>query len=133
MVLLMGTTGLRIGEAIALRRRDVDLLRGRLHVARSLKMLDPKEGDERFGPPKNGKTRWVPVPPALRPRLEAHMAQPAPGGNGPDALLFTGQRGEVVRPPAFRARVFKLCVRDCLPAENHALRLHDLRTRPRRG
>jgi len=55
------------------------------------------------------------------------MAQPAPGGNGPDALLFTGQRGEVVRPPAFRARVFKLCVRDCLPAEKHALRLHDLR------
>jgi hypothetical protein len=49
MVRIMGTLGLRYGEAAALRRRSVDLLRRRLVVEQSLAEV---RGSFSSGPPK---------------------------------------------------------------------------------
>ena len=131
--------GLRAGELAALRRRDVDLLRGVIHVHRALKAIDAKHPDGSrgpvFGPPKNGKTRSVTMPKFLRAMFAEHLAQPLPGGAGADALVFTSPEGEIHRQGLFMRRVFKPTVRGnkkmkrpaALPAELHDLRFHDLR------
>ncbi len=136
-------TGLRAGELAGLRRKDVDLLRGVLHVRQALKALDAKLPDGTrgpvFGAPKNGKPRTVTLPKFLRAMLTEHLAlSPAkggPGGAGADALVFTSPEGGVHRHGLFMRRVFKPTIKGdkrkkikpALPAELHALRFHDLR------
>jgi hypothetical protein len=51
-VLLTGYTGLRAGELWALRRKDVDLLRGKLHIRRAVKDPEATDPNVRFGPPR---------------------------------------------------------------------------------
>ena len=55
---LLAYTGLRWGEATALRAKDIDLDRRRVHVARAVTRL---KGKHVFGSPKNHATRWVPI------------------------------------------------------------------------
>lgn len=64
-VLLGGRAGMRRGEIIGLRWKNVDFARGVIKVV---------ESDYRgeLKPPKNGKTREVPMAPELRAALEAH-------------------------------------------------------------
>src|SRR3712207_6900953 len=59
LVLVFGYTGLRWGEAAALRARRVDLLRERIEAAESVTDVD---GRMMFGPPKSHARRRVPVP-----------------------------------------------------------------------
>ena len=59
LVRLLSYTGLRWGEACALRVRRVDLLRGRIEVAESLSDVS---GSLTFEAPKTHKRRSVPVP-----------------------------------------------------------------------
>jgi integrase len=117
-------TGLRAGELCALRRQDVDLLRGVVHVRASLKDVG---GHLHFGPTKTHTTRTVSLPRFLRDMLASHLAAPAPGGTGPEALVFTTPRGKPIRHDLFYARHFKPAVRRALPPEKHGLRFHDLR------
>jgi integrase len=58
---LLAATGMRRGEALALRRRDVDLDAGRLAVRRSVGVVKAKGAGERLvkGPTKTGRTRVV--------------------------------------------------------------------------
>jgi integrase len=65
--------GLRPGEALALEWRDVDLAARRLHVERQVR-------HGRVGLPKSGKTRIVPMIPALARILAEHKL--ATGGEG---------------------------------------------------
>jgi integrase len=124
-------TGLRAGELAGLRRKDVDLLRGVVHVRKALKQLDPPV----FGPPKNGKTRTVTLPKFLRAMLNDHVSGPHPGGPGADALVFTSPEGGILRHRLFMRRVWhptlkgdkKRKIAAALPAELHGLRFHDLR------
>jgi site-specific recombinase XerD len=65
---------LRRSEVVSLDCGDVDLAGGRLEIRQS----------------KGGHSRTLPVPPELRPALEAHLAQRV---GAPDAPLFLSQRG----------------------------------------
>ena len=57
--------GLRLGELLALRQTDVDLVNGQIFVKRSV-------WKRTFGTPKNGLSRRVPIPPSLVRILRDH-------------------------------------------------------------
>jgi integrase len=78
--------GLRWGEAVALRRRHVDLLRRRLRVQDSLAEVS---GHFVFGGTKSHATRAVPLSPAMVTAIETHLEGVK---HAPDALLFMGPR-----------------------------------------
>jgi integrase len=135
-------TGLRAGELAALRRKDVDLLRGVLHVRQALKSVDGQDGSGGpiFGGTKNGKTRTVTLPKFLRAMLTEHLARPLPGGQSADALIFTAPEGGILRFELFRSRVWHPTIKGdmrsnkpkkqrppALPKHLHGLRFHDLR------
>lgn len=65
MALLGGDAGLRRGEMLGLNQADIDFKRCQLHVQRHI-----YKGKE--GPPKNGKSRHVPMTQALMKALLAH-------------------------------------------------------------
>jgi integrase len=58
-VLLALSTGMRRGEILALRWRNIDLDRGSLRVIES---LEQTKAGLRFKPPKNGRTRVITLP-----------------------------------------------------------------------
>ena len=100
-ILVAAFSGLRWGELAALRRRDVDLVAGTVRVPRKLAAL--RDGLE-FGPPKTeAGRRTVALPAAaltaLRPHLTAHV------GSSADALVFTGDKGGLLRASNFRRAV----------------------------
>lgn len=85
VVLLLAYTGLRWGEMAALQVGDVDMLRRRIHVTKSVTLV---KGVFEWGEPKDHEHRWVPVPKSVADVLAAHM-----NGLGRDDLLFGGERG----------------------------------------
>lgn len=93
LVLVMAYAGLRIGEALALQRRDVDLVAGLIHVSRSV-----DANTLALGLPKNGKTRSVTVPSRLVDELKAVLSHVP---INPDAWLFPNSRGGVRRYHTF--------------------------------
>ena len=72
LVLVLGYTGLRWGEAAALRGRRMDLLRGRIEVAESVTDVN---GRMIFGSPKSHARRWVPILRFLRDDLAVQLAR----------------------------------------------------------
>lgn len=79
-------TGMRAGEASALRVSDVDLDHGVIHVRRS---FSPAGGGKvREQTPKSHKERSVPLPAALRSVIVRRLA-----GLGRNDLVFTGPNG----------------------------------------
>lgn len=98
LVLVLGYCGLRWGEAAALKVRRIDLLRGRLEIVEAVVDVN---GTMVFGPPKSHQHRSVPVPRFLRDDLAGQLA-----AKGPDDLVFTSPRGEVLRVQNFRRRYF---------------------------
>lgn len=136
LVLTAAYTGARAGELRALRRRDIDSLRGQLHIVRALKEVTTKVAKEEaaagaevygnlvFGSTKTYERRRVTLPPWLASEMEDHLATlPA----SPVALVFTTEGGEPIRQSNFYRRYFKPAVRAALPASKHGLRFHDLR------
>jgi integrase len=129
-------TGLRAGELGGLQRRDVDLLRGVLHVRRALKDVG---GRLEFGPTKTHERRTIALPKFLGEMLAEHLAASTPGGTGPDALVFTSTTGLPLRHGLFYRRHFRPAVTGrpakgrrpaivgALPPEKHGVRFHDLR------
>lgn len=100
MIWLLGTTGLRIGEACALNVGDVSAKRGRLRVGRA----------------KSGRGRDVPIAPKVLAMLDLDRE--------PDAPLFTTSRGGRVDKNHWRQRHW-VPARDALGVPG--LRVHDLR------
>jgi integrase len=116
-VLLLGYTGLRWGEATALRICDVDLRRRRIDVRRAFSDVG---GRIVLGTPKSHQSRTVPIP-----RFLAREISVAVSGKEPDDLVFTMPGGSVMRLANWRRAVF-------LPARGRAcvsprFRIHDLR------
>jgi integrase len=119
LVLLLAYTGLRWGEAIALRVRDVDHARRRITVSMNAVEVG---GAIEVGTPKSHKRRTVPFPRLLATALIERAA-----GKTKDDLLFGDANGDHMR----RTRVstgsrswFKTALTD---AGLDPMTLHDLR------
>ena len=102
LVRVLGTLGLRFGEAAGLQRRHVDLLRRRLRIEQSLAEV---AGALKLGPTKTHAVRSVPLPPSLASALEAHLNDNVPAQA--DAWVFQGRQGGALRHSAFWGRVWK--------------------------
>jgi integrase len=107
-------TGLRRGELVALRWRDVDFARSHLRVRASYT-------DGALSTPKSGKMRSVPMAPDVSAAL-ARLGQ-RPAWTGDDDLVFIGQAGGYLDASALYRRYKKTLVRAGL----RDLRFHDLR------
>lgn len=104
LVLFLAFTGLRIGEALALRREPPSFDPGRRRVV-VLQTWSQVGSRLELAPPKTGKAREVPVPAFLWPALEA------PGANGTSEWLFAAPQGGPVNPHNWRQRVWRPAVR----------------------
>ena len=121
LVLTATMTGLRLGELLALRRRNIDLLHSSITVTEQLYEL--ADGRQAFGPPKSeAGRRSVALPAQVTADLEVHLAQVS--DPGPDGFVFTAPNGGPIRRGNFRQRIW-------LPALAATglehLRFHDLR------
>ncbi len=120
MVMLSSWCALRFGEVTELRRKDLDLKNGIIHVRRGVVRAEKKRV---VGTPKSeAGVRDVAIPPHLLPMLREHVkAMPV---RGREALLFPAADGVSQLAPSTLYRVF-------YPARNKAkrpdLRWHDLR------
>lgn len=86
LTLLCGLCGLRFGEAVALRRRDLDFDRAVVHVARTAVRAN---GTKTAGPPKTeAGRRNVAMPRIVVDALREHLARSPVTGR--DALVFPG-------------------------------------------
>lgn len=120
MVLLAAWCGLRFGELTELRRGDLDLKKGVLHVRRGVTRVD---GEFIVGTPKSDAgVRDVNIPPHLLPAVKAHLKGNITGGR--NGLLFPAQDGTSHMAPSTLYKVY-------YPARDKAgrsdLRFHDLR------
>ena len=113
-------TGLRWGEMAALRVQDFEMLRRRVNVSRFV----TESGGLAWSTPKSWERRSVPFPAALAQELAELMV-----GKGRDDLVFTDQRGGVLRNSNWRARVFRPAVAKCQKADQTfpTITPHDLR------
>jgi integrase len=75
--LLLAMTGMRRGEALAVRWGDVDFDAGTLAIRRSAVLVKAKGEGERLevGPPKSGKSRVIDLDARTLNALRAHRAQ----------------------------------------------------------
>lgn len=119
-VLTAALASLRWGELVALRRRDIDLDDGVIHVRRA---LIERGGTVQVSLPKNNKTRIVAIPRVLIEELRTHLAGV---GADPESPVFTGERGGTPRRGNWRAvSKWPAAVRSAgLPGDFH---FHDLR------
>jgi integrase len=99
LILLAAFTSLRYGELAALRRRDFDSRRGTLTVRATL--VERQDGELIFGQPKTkAGLRTVTIPTAIRRDLRGHLRDFV--GDQPDALIFTGANGGMLRRSNFQ-------------------------------
>jgi len=117
MVLLLAYTGLRWGEVVALRVRDVDFTRRRLAISENAVEVG---AETIVGTPKNHKRRSVPFPAFLG----ASLAQAAAGKQIND-LLFSGRFGEHVKRATRGQRTWFKSALDRAGLE--PMTVHDLR------
>lgn len=107
LTLLCGLAGLRFGEAVALRRRDVDLEGASLTVVRTYTRVD---GKKTTGDPKTRESRrTVALPLLVVNMLRDHFEEQ--GIRGRDALVFPGQDGDLLSPTALYGRGGRVEVR----------------------
>ncbi len=119
LVRIMGTLGLRFGEAAALRRRSVDLLRRRLIIEESVAELGARLV---VGPTKTHAVRKVPLTGPLLRALSDHLH--ANIGADPEAIVFSSPDGDQLRHSNFYHRRWLPAVRKAglPPVGVHALR-----------
>jgi integrase len=103
LILLLAYTGLRWGEAAALRVGRVDLDKRRIRVASTLTEV---KGVQQEGLPKNGKRRTVPIPASLVAELRPLVDQ-----RGDSEWLFTTARNMPLRANNWRVREFNAAVK----------------------
>ncbi|EFU80445.1 tyrosine-type recombinase/integrase [Mobiluncus curtisii] len=116
LVRLLGYTGLRIGEALALTPVALDLDRRIMRIERAVSEVS---GRQVFGTPKNGRTRVVPIPDFLRRDLRV-LTRATRGG---DDFLFATKHGTPLRASNLRLH-FDMAA---LAVGQAGLHIHDLR------
>jgi len=102
LVWFLGWSGLRIGEAVALRVGRVDASRRRIRVEEAATEVG---GRLVFGTPKTHEARTVIVPGYVIDRMKPLLA-----GKAPEDYVFTAPRGGPLRANNFRRRVFSTAV-----------------------
>ena len=127
LLVLALTTGMRRGELLALRWKDVDLDRGTLAVTGSL------QGESRstlnIATPKSGKSRSVALGTVAVTALRDHRKRQAKeqllvGSEWRDlALVFATEFGDFLSPTTLRLALRRSLTRAGLPT----IRFHDLR------
>lgn len=120
MVLLAAFTTLRLGELAALRRRDVDLVGGWVHVRRAQAELSTGELIIKDPKSEAGKRR-VGIPTELLPSLSWHVDTFAEPGR--EGRVFVGPKGGYVRRQNFR----RLWIKALTAAGITDVHFHDLR------
>lgn len=126
LVILLAESGLRVGEAVALRVKN---LNGTIHVEESATEV---VGKRTLGPPKTEQSiRDVPITPRLREELKRHYdgvdekGRPWVNRFDPESLVFTTEAGYPIGQNNFRKRVFQ---KAAIAAKvRPAPRVHDLR------
>lgn len=115
LVLTMARTGLRIGEALALRWEDVNFKDRFIHVRRGLVR-------GKITTPKNSKTRKVDMSQQLTAVLKQLLVNEGP--KEVSEYIFTNAQGGLIDKDNWRSRVFYQAVEK---AEIKRIRIHDLR------
>ena len=117
LILFLGYTGLRWGEAVGLRVRDIDLVRRRVNVEVNAVEVG---GAIVVGTPKTHKRRSVAFPAFLGDELRkcAH-------GRGPEALVFPSVNGDYLRRATRRERSWFTTALSTAGID--AMTVHDLR------
>ncbi|MFI8101634.1 tyrosine-type recombinase/integrase [Streptomyces sp. NPDC086023] len=130
--LLLVSTGLRRGEALALTWSDIDLAAGQLRVRRNLQRI---RRELIFGTPKTARSlRTVSLPKRCVEALKVHRAAQErehkiagkkwqPLGQQPSGLIFTTPTGRPTDPRSLNRMLTLLCAK----AKVRRVRVHDLR------
>ena len=101
LVLFLGATGMRWGEATALTVGAVNLTAGEIRITQAWK--ETRGAGQKLGPPKTKRgRRTIPVPSVCRPDLEALTRDQAP-----TTFLFRNTRGNPVRHNSFWGTVWE--------------------------
>jgi len=119
LILLMAYSGLRVGEAAALRVGDIDFLRGRVTVSRNSVEV---EGRLVEGTPKGGSVRTVRIPGTVVEDLYRHVG--AFTDRDSASRVFTTDSGAAIRQSRFRRHPFAPAT---VRAGLEGVRPHDLR------
>lgn len=121
LVLLLGTVGLRWGEAAALRVSDIDFLRRRITLHRNAVTVGR---DVVVGSLKTGHQRTVPLS-----TFAAEALAKSCEGKDHDALIWESQKGDYLSPPAGNKSWLSGAVSRCQAADPTFPRItaHDLR------
>lgn len=119
LVMFLAYTGLRWGEAVALRVRDLNMVRRRAHVRQNAVEVD---GTIHIGEPKTWERRSVPFPSFLLSTLQ-RLAE----GKGPDDYVFAGELGGVLRRPRTASDSGSWFIAGLRAAGIPRLTIHDLR------
>jgi integrase len=125
-VMLALATGMRRGEILALRWRNVDLDRGAVRVVES---LEETKAGLRFKPPKTGKGRAVALPRFAVEELRQHRKEQAESllamgiRQSGDTLVCAREDGEPKLPGSVTGEFARVVRRLGLPV----VRFHDLR------
>ncbi|MCE3555443.1 site-specific integrase [Pseudonocardia sp. RS11V-5] len=119
MTLLAAWCALRFGELAEIRRSDVDVDAGLLHVRRGV--VRTKTGRQVKGPKSEAGKRTVAIPPHLMPLVREHLQEYA--ATGRDGLLFPARHGEQLAP----STLYKVYYPAREKAGRTDLRFHDLR------
>jgi integrase len=119
LVYFLAYTGLRFGEAVALKTKRLDLLRARCEVVESATEVGSALV---WGPTKTNERRTVRLPRFLVELLAAHLAGRP---HDPDDLVFTAPLGGPLRERKFLHGQLKPAARRA--GLSATLRAHDLR------
>jgi integrase len=119
IVLTLAYCGLRWGEAVGLRVRDLNMLRRRIHVNIAAVEVD---GVIVIGTPKSHERRTVPIPEFLLLPLASQCE-----GKEPDSLVFADARGNHLRRPKTSTGTTSWFLTATVDAKIERLTPHDLR------
>lgn len=119
MTLLASWCALRFGELVELRRKDIDVAKGIVHIRRGAVRV---HGEVLIGLPKSeAGIRDVALPPHLMLVLEKHLNEIA--SKSKESLLFPAVNGGTLNPSTLYTHFYK--AREA--AGRPDLRFHDLR------
>ena len=119
MVTLASWCALRFGEAVELRRGDIDLSQEVIRIRRAA--VRTKGAYTTTTPKSDAGIRDVAIPPHIIPAIEQHLAKYVDRGR--DSLIFPAEHGGHLQPSTLQRHWYRARAK----ADRKDLRWHDLR------